>query len=288
MRARHPDIEGHVERDGVQLGYEVYGEGEPVVLLLPSWTIVHARFWKMQIPYLSRFYRVIAYDGPGNGRSDRVTDPQRYSADAYAEDALAVLDRCGVDRAVVVGLSLGAGYAVRLARRAPDRVLAVAMIGPSIPLTPPSPERASISERFAEPYPPDVTGWGKYNLAYWHDHYRDFTRFFFEQCFVEAHSTKPIEDAVGWAADAGPAVLEAEASKQEPDEDWSDAVASLACPLLVVHGTRDRISPHGRGARAAELAGGTLLTMEGSGHIPNVRDPVKFNLALRDFIERVA
>jgi len=288
MRARYPDIEGHVERDGVQLGYEVYGNGETTVLLMPTWTIVHARFWKMQIPYLSRFYRVIAYDGPGNGRSDRVTDPKRYSADAYADDALAVLDQCGADRAVVVGLSLGAGYAVRLARRAPDRVLAIAMIGPAIPLTPPSPERASISERFAEPYPPDVTGWGKYNLAYWHDHHRDFTQFFFEQCFVEAHSTKPIEDTVGWAADSGPDVLEAEALKQEPDEDWADAVASIACPLLVVHGTRDRISPHARGAMAAELADGTLLSMEGSGHIPNVRDPVKFNLALRDFIERVA
>ncbi len=85
MRARYPDIEGHVVRDGVQLGYEIFGSGEPIVLLLPTWTIVHARFWKMQIPYLSRFYRVIAYDGPGNGRSGRVTDPQRYSADAYAD-----------------------------------------------------------------------------------------------------------------------------------------------------------------------------------------------------------
>lgn len=285
MRARYPDIEGHVERDGIRLGYEVFGQGDPSILLLPTWTIVHSRFWKMQVPYLSRYYRVITYDGPGNGRSDRTTDSDRYSADAYAEDALAVLDECGVGQVVLVGLSLGAAYAVRLARRAPERVTAIAMIGPSIPLTPPSPERAFIAESFTRPYPPEVHGWDRYNLAYWHDHYRDFTQFFFEQCFSEPHSTKAIEDSVGWANDTGPDVLGAEAFAPAPEEDWASAVASISCPLLVIHGTRDRISPQERGVKAAELAHGTLLSMEGSGHIPNVRDPVKVNLALRGFIE---
>ena len=42
-RARYPDSEGYVERDGVRLFYEVYGEGEPTVLLLPTWSIIHSR-----------------------------------------------------------------------------------------------------------------------------------------------------------------------------------------------------------------------------------------------------
>jgi hypothetical protein len=50
-RARYPDEEGYVERDGVRVSYEVYGEGEPTVLLLPTWSIIHSRHWKMQIPY---------------------------------------------------------------------------------------------------------------------------------------------------------------------------------------------------------------------------------------------
>ena len=70
-RARYPDDEGFVERDGVRLFYEVYGHGEPTVLLLPTWSIVHSRHWKMQIPYLARHCRVVAFDGRGNGRSDR-------------------------------------------------------------------------------------------------------------------------------------------------------------------------------------------------------------------------
>ena len=70
-RARYPDSSGYVERDGVNLYYEVYGSGEPTVLLLPTWSIIHSRHWKMQIPYLARHCRVVTFDGRGNGRSDR-------------------------------------------------------------------------------------------------------------------------------------------------------------------------------------------------------------------------
>src|SRR6202030_2964629 len=54
MRARYPDQEGFVERDGVKIFYEVFGTGEPTVLLLPTWSIVHSRIWKAQVPYLAR------------------------------------------------------------------------------------------------------------------------------------------------------------------------------------------------------------------------------------------
>jgi pimeloyl-ACP methyl ester carboxylesterase len=51
------------------LYYEVYGSGEPTIFLLPTWSIIHSRHWKMQIPYLARHCRVITFDGRGNGRS---------------------------------------------------------------------------------------------------------------------------------------------------------------------------------------------------------------------------
>ena len=70
-RARYPDESGYIERDGVRLWWEAYGSGEPTVLLLPTWSIVHSRHWKMQIPYLARHCRVLTFDGRGNGRSDR-------------------------------------------------------------------------------------------------------------------------------------------------------------------------------------------------------------------------
>ena len=91
-RARYPDSEGYVERGGVRTFYEVYGGGAPTILLLPPWSIVHSRCWKMQIPYLSRHCRVVTFDGRGNGRSDHPPEPEAYAETEYAADALAVLD----------------------------------------------------------------------------------------------------------------------------------------------------------------------------------------------------
>ena len=288
MRARLPDLEAKVERDGVTLGYEVFGDGDPTVLLLPTWTIIHSRFWKLQVPYLARRSRVITYDGPGNGRSDRVTDPARYAANSYAADAVAVLDACEVERAIVVGLSLGGQYAVRLAKNYPERVLGMVLVGPALPLVPPSPELASVIEKLRQQYPDDPQGWEKYNIAYWHHDYRDFVGFFFDQMFPEPHTTKPLEDAVGWAMETGPDILEAEANRPLLGISGPEIFEGVTCPTLVIHGTRDRIQPYETGVEAARLTGGSLVSMVGSGHGPMLRDPVRFNLVLREFIERVA
>lgn len=287
MRAAEPIASGHVERAGIRLGYEVFGNGDTTILLLPTWTIIHSRFWKMQVPYLARRYRVITYDGPGNGRSDRTTDPERYRAEEYAKDAAAVLDACDVDRAVLMGLSLGAKYGARFAWMFPQRTLGLVMIGPTLNLGIVLPERQAVFERLFEPAVDDPQGWEKYNVAYWHTDYPDFAEFFFAQCLPEAHSTKPREDAVEWAAETGPDVLEAESRSSESEPGDVDVLAGLTCPVLVIHGTRDRIAPHTAGEEVGRLTGGTLASLTGSGHFPHVRDPVKVNLLLREFVESV-
>src|SRR5438552_13380195 len=128
-RARYPDSEGYVERDGVRTFYEVYGTGEPTVLLLPTWSIVHSRVWKMQVPYLARHCRVVTFDGRGNGRSDRPQEPEAYAEQEFAADALAVLDATGTERAILVGFSMGAQRALLLAAGHPERVAGVVFIG---------------------------------------------------------------------------------------------------------------------------------------------------------------
>ena len=104
-RARLPDASGFaVSSDGVRLAYDVYGTGEPTIAFLPSTPIVHARQWKAQIPYLSRHFRVVAYDGRGNGRSDRPVAPESYADPLLVDDVLAVLDASDTPRALLVGL----------------------------------------------------------------------------------------------------------------------------------------------------------------------------------------
>ena len=114
-RARYPDDEGYVEREGVRVFYEVYGDGEPTVFLLPTWSIVHSRYWKMQIPYFARHFRVLTFDGRGNGKADRPSGIAAYTEWEFAEDSLAVMDATGTETAVVVGFSCGALWGTVLA-----------------------------------------------------------------------------------------------------------------------------------------------------------------------------
>jgi pimeloyl-ACP methyl ester carboxylesterase/predicted glycosyltransferase len=283
-RARYPDDQGYVDRDDVSIFWERYGHGGETVLLLPSWSIVYSRVWKGQIPYLARHGRVVTFDPRGNGRSDRPVDPSAYSEWEFAEDAVAVLDATQTDQAVVISLSLGAHRALILAAEHPERVRGAVFISCSLPLAPLLPERAVTAARFDEVLE-SKEGWAKFNRHYWLEDYRGFLEFFFSRCLTEEHSTKQIEDAVGWGLETSAETLLSTAEAPALDEDAAALLASrVQCPVLVVHGESDAISSCERGRRLAALTGGTLVTVEGGGHFPHARDPVLVNLLLRGML----
>jgi pimeloyl-ACP methyl ester carboxylesterase len=281
-RARYPDEEGYVERDGVRVFWEVYGSGEPTVLLLPTWSIIHSRHWKAQIPYLARHARVVTFDGRGNGRSDRPDDVEAYKEREFAADALAVMDATGTERAFVVALSAGTLWGVLLAAEHPDRVAGAAFIASAAPF---GQHLARTKTPFDEPLE-SYEGWAKFNRHYWLENYRDFLEFFFGKVFTEPHSTKQIEDCVGWGLDTTPETLALTSLGRElhdPDE-FARLCRRIECPVLVIHGTEDAVRPFVVGAELADVTGGTLAALDGSGHCPHARDPVRVNLLLRDFV----
>jgi pimeloyl-ACP methyl ester carboxylesterase/predicted glycosyltransferase len=281
---------GVVDRDGVRLTYAVSGSGPVTILMLPTWSIIPSRFWKAQVPYLSRHYRVVTFDGRGSGDSGRPDGADAYTNAEYAADALAVLDATGTERAVVVGLSCAGSWAVHLAAGHPDRVSGIVALSPACGFDIPNQHRDGFAwdERLET-----TDGWAKYNKHYWIEgDYDDFVQFFFSQMFIEPHSTKQIEDCVGWAHEIAPETLAfstagrlgIEGAVCEPIE---PLCRQVHCPVLVVHGTRDHIRPLAYGERLAELTGGELLEVTGAGHGIMSRDPVLFNEELRQFVDRV-
>ena len=72
MRAKLPVQDGFVDRDGVKLYYEVYGNGPQTMVFVPPWSIVHSRVYKAQLPYFSERFRCVTYDGRGNGKDPRL------------------------------------------------------------------------------------------------------------------------------------------------------------------------------------------------------------------------
>jgi pimeloyl-ACP methyl ester carboxylesterase/predicted glycosyltransferase len=282
-RARYPDTEGYVERDGVRIFYEVYGSGEPTLLFIPPWQIVHSRSWKMQLPYFARHFRAVTFDVRGNGRSDRPQTADAYADDEVLADAIAVMDATATERAVHVGFSYSGKLAPMLAARHPERALGVVAIGPAVPLGQPLPTRTRYS--FDDELDTDQ-GWAKYNRHYWLRDYAGFVEFFITEMFPEPHSTKAIDDAIGWGleTDGETLILTRDAPSMNDASEFEAICRQVECPVLVIHGTEDRQISYTRGIAVAEATGGRLVLLEGSGHAPHVRDPVKVNLLLRDFV----
>ena len=286
MRAREPDDHGFVERAGVRIHWESFGDGDVTVLLAPTWSIIPSRFWKMQVPHLARRYRVVSFDGRGSGLSDAPVGAEAYTHLEFAADLGAVLDATGVERAVLVGLSCGTTWTIQYAADHPERVSGVVAICPAVPLTPGHAERRV--HPFDEPLDTGE-GWAKYNRYYWQRDYRDFLQFFFEQMFHEPHSTKPIEDCFGWGQEIPTAVLVDATVGQTAcgRQQFADVCRQVTAPVMVIHGDEDRIRPYASGVALAELTGGELVTLPGGGHGPQGRDPVRINRLIEQFVDRV-
>lgn len=285
MFARYPDHEGDVVRNGVRTHYYVYGQGERTILLMPFWSIVHARAWKGQVAYLSRHYRVITMDTRGNGQSDRPGGKEAYNHFEVIDDVVAVMDATGTDKAVIAGLSLGGHYAGMLAALHPERVEGAVLFAPSVPFGPAhpgrDPKRVVMELEVNE-------GWDKFNIHHWRKDYADFTQWFWERVFSEPHSTKEIEDGVKWAQEtSGEVLADILMGRIATQGDREDLYRKIQCPVLVVHGDADEVVPHGKGAAVAEITGGSLMTIKGGGHSTPGRDPVLANRILKEFADRV-
>lgn len=292
---RPPDVSDAVVRDGVRIPYAVHGDrdGVPTVLLLPTWSLVHSRWWRAQVPYLAKHMRVVTFDGRGNGEADRPVGAAAYTDEMFAA---AVLDATGTAEAVVVGFSSGVAWSIHLAANHPERVRGIVALGPSCQLDGVTQDRPGGGRRRQlawDAHLETTEGWAKYNREYWlNGGYDDYVDFFARKIFTEPHSTKQIEDGVRWAHETTPETLAYTTAGQMGLDGarWTPLeplLAQLRCPVLVVHGTEDAVRPARIGERLAELTGGDLVLVEGGGHGLAARDPVLINRMIKEFVMSV-
>jgi pimeloyl-ACP methyl ester carboxylesterase/predicted glycosyltransferase len=277
---READRKGHARRAGVRLAFQVYDNpGRPTVLLMPTWSIVPSQFWKAQVPYLARHFRVVTFDGRGSGDSDRPVGAESYVDAECAADAIAVMDATNTGQAVLVALSRGDAWSVLAAAHHPERITGIVAIGPA------SGSLIGVQEQERQAW---ESAEGKYNRQYWlNGGYDDFIDWFFARMFAEPHSTKQIEDGVRWAHEIEPATLVDTTAGRLSSASIEDDCREVRCPVLVIHGTDDRVRPHAIGERLAELTGGSLVLIDGAGHGVHARDPVRINLLIKEFVDRV-
>lgn len=286
MRAKQPVDSGFVERDGVRLFYEIFGDGPETMVFLPTWSLVHSRVYKGMIPYFSERYRCITFDGRGNGKSDRPDQVEAYSLDNFVADALAVMDATNAGRATLVGLSFAGMLSCILAAHHPDRVAAAVLLGTAASV---GPGHHYMAPQHFVAEKPDNEGWNKYDRTFWHNDYAAFADHFVRNIFTEPHSTKQIEDGKSWAADTtGPVLAKTvEARVIPPSFDVSEAMyRKISCPVLMIHGDDDHIQPYARALVVAELTHAELVTIPHGGHNPQGRFPAFVNATVTEFLDR--
>ena len=283
MRAKEPNLAGFINRGGVRLAYEIYGTAKPTLLFVPTWSLAHARNYKRQIPYFSRYFRCITWDPRGNGKSDRPTAPESYGLENYVDDAIAIMDSTGTKTAVLFGYSLGGYVAHGIAAHHPERVRAVITIGPVTSLPTSEPPRPAPAPPNVQTYP----GWRQgVDREYWRTDYENFSTFFVNKIFSEPHSTMQIEECLGWAADTTSEVIVATLGAPSNLAISVADYQSIACPMLTIHGEEDAIISSAQSEALAETTGCEYVPFPKAGHGVHSRFPAKVNLLVRDFLAK--
>jgi pimeloyl-ACP methyl ester carboxylesterase len=253
----------YVHRPDARIFYQVTGSGaRDLFLLPPCQVVIHSRMWKHQIPYLSRYFRVITMDPRGNGRSDR--PPTGYDLAARYGDLTAVIEEVARPPFVLLAFSCAAPLAFQYAVAHPDRLSRLILFSGQYAESVPQP----FEERVARVIRDDFDNWRT----------RLFTRI-----FPEPHSLKGIEDGIAWAGETTPEAL-IESLRAIDGVDLSDLLGGIRVPTLALHGTHDKIVPYSHAQKmVAAIPGARLVTFAGGGHGLFGRDAVKVNRLIRDF-----
>jgi len=253
----------YVHRPDASIFYHATGSGPRDLFLLPQCQVVtYSRMWKHQIPYLSRYFRVITMDQRGNGRSDR--PPTGYDLDTRYDDLKAVLDEVARPPFALVAFSCAAPLAFRYAVDHPDRLSRLILLSGQYAESVPQP----FEDRVARVIREDFDNW-RARL--------------FKRIFPEPHSLKGIEDCVAWAGETTPEVL-IESLRAIDGIDLYDLLGRVRVPTLALHGTQDKIVPYSHAQKmVAAIPGARLVTFERGGHGLFGREAVKVNRLIRDF-----
>jgi 3-oxoadipate enol-lactonase len=245
----------------VKLHWESFGEGPAVLLVAGQGMTVDG--WWATIPILARSFRVIAFDNRDTGRSSR--SPWPYSVAQMAQDAVAVLNAAGEQRAHVYGISLGSLVAQEVALRHPDRVQAVVLGASSaggFAAYKPSP--SSFAQTFlvrAGAMGPEEAQWAAVPYTY-----GEKTR--------RSHPERIVTDIAHRMSSPPEPLAYLHQAAAVATHDAYERVNQLAAPTLVVHGEQDVFIPPANALVLAErIPGAQLKLWPDAGHMYIIDEP---------------
>ncbi len=259
--------------DGIRVHYEVFGRSSAPAVLMIQGLGADKHGWDMQRYVLALFYRVVALDNRGAGRSDKPFG--QYSLDQMADDAISVLDHAGIDTAHVVGASMGGAIAQLVTLRHPGRVRSLTLACTACQH---HPWRRELLSGWATKATEQGMGAMTREAARW---------------VIGPRSFRRLMPAFGWL---GPLALGRPSHAfvaqvraiLATDENIADQLATITVPTLVLVGNQDILTPRGDSEELAErILTAELVVISGAAHGFMVEHATTFNRVLIDFLNRV-
>jgi pimeloyl-ACP methyl ester carboxylesterase len=245
-----------IDRDGVEIHYESHGVG-PAVLLSHGYGAT-SRMWDGQIAAFADSHRIITWDMRGHGKSGDPADPAAYSHALTVGDMAAVLDACGVERAVIGGLSLGGVMSMgfHIAHPARVRALVLCDTGPGF-------------------RNPDArAAWNERALARASE---------LEEKGLDA-ARGGGETRLGAHRSARGLAGAARGMLAQFDDSLIQSLPTIRVPTLVLVGSEDKNFLGAADYMAGKIAGAQKAVIPGAGHAANLDQPAAFNQAVGEFL----
>ncbi len=262
--------------DGIKLYFEETGSGTPIVFV-HEFAGDH-RSWEPQVRFFSRYFRCITYAARGYVPSDVPSDPSAYSQQHARDDVIAVMDHLGLDKAHIVGLSMGGFATVHVGITYPHRTLSLVIAGCGYGSEPSQKARfrseaegvADNIERLGGKYLAEQYALGPARVQLQNKNPRAW-REFADQ--LAQHSTQ------------GSALTMRGVQAQRPSLwELKDAIAKIEVPALIVTGDEDEPCLEASLFLKRQIMSSALVVLPRTGHTLNIEEPDAFNRALSEFL----
>ncbi len=257
-----------VERDGASIYWESAGQGMPLMMVAGLGGV--ATYWTPQIKTFSQDYRVIVHDQRGTGRSSQVPV---LSVEQMADDALAVMDAAGVDRALYLGHSTGGAIGVALALKYPDRVAGLVI---------------NASTTHGDAYRHKLLGLRKTLLEMGRaDAYASYTTLLlYPHWYINRHHDQLLVEEAIAVESLGNAQAQASRLDAILDFDPRERLGNLNVPTLVLCAKDDILTPlYFSEEYAALIPNAKLVTLVTGGHAASRTVTAEFDQVVREFFE---
>jgi pimeloyl-ACP methyl ester carboxylesterase len=245
-----------IDRAGVSIHYEDHGSGPPILLSRGYGATM--RMWDGQLAAFADHWRLILWDMRGHGQSDDPRDPALYSQALSVADMGAILDACGVERAIIGGLSLGGVMSLAFHLAHPERVRALMLFDTGPGFRNPEARRQ------------------------WNQRAEARARELEEKGLPE--SVGGAETRLGRHRSAQGLAGAARGMLAQYDSGLIDSLPNIAVPTLVLVGAEDRHFLAAADYMAGKIPGARKVVIPGAGHAANLDQPEAFNRAVADFL----